>query len=295
MQKIKKLIRFVPAMLWYLLIWSMSAQPAAQSGNTSGSTIGTLLTLIGTDYARLSAGVQITVVELLSFYVRKGAHMFLFFVLAFLLWYGFAALIGNRPRRALCAAGFCAILAALDEYHQTLVPGRSGEMRDVLVDLSGSLIALLILALPAISLWLQEKMSHPERLWWGGAVCGAALLLYTGTLTGLAPLFVSRIALSPVLTALSEETLSEYLLLAAPVTRQTLYLFFCAASAFLSTCLAVLSGNRRAVILSLVTVCTLSLASGLLWGLPVIHGIALCLVGSAIALLLRCLFPLLKK
>ena len=32
----------------------------------------------------------------------------------------------------------CLVYAALDEYHQTLVPGRDGNIRDVIIDTCGS-------------------------------------------------------------------------------------------------------------------------------------------------------------
>ena len=40
------------------------------------------------------------------------------------------------------AAG--AIYAALDEYHQRFVPGRSGEIKDVLIDACGLLLGIVL-------------------------------------------------------------------------------------------------------------------------------------------------------
>ena len=41
---------------------------------------------------------------------------------------------------------FCLLYAISDEFHQTFVAGRSGQITDVLIDLSGSLAGILLLS-----------------------------------------------------------------------------------------------------------------------------------------------------
>lgn len=90
-------------------------------------------------------------VELLSFFERKAAHMFLYFVMALLASFALSLLVRRLSARTGLALLVCAVLASLDEYHQTMVPGRSGEIRDVLVDCSGAAIALALAALPLLA------------------------------------------------------------------------------------------------------------------------------------------------
>lgn len=295
MSKTKSLLKFLPAALWYGLIWRMSAQTATVSSQSSGSLMGSLFSAVIADYRDAAALTQQAVQELVSFYIRKGAHMFLFFILAILLWFGFSGLIQKRPLRALCTALACAVLAASDEFHQTFVPGRSGEIRDVLVDLSGSLIALLLFALPIIGLWLCRNLKRPERLWAMGAGAGAILLVYVGLLTGLAPIFVPWVGNSPFLAEFPAEERSALVASAAPILRQLLYLLSCAVTGFLSVFLAVLSGDHRATLTAFATALCLSLIAGLIWTLPVLAGFVLCLIGSGAALFLHKCFPLLSQ
>lgn len=70
---------------------------------------------------------------------RKIAHMAEFFILAFLL---FRAYLGNKMIAgwALFLAVFIAIIYAIfDEYHQTLIDGRTGSSFDVIIDSVGVL------------------------------------------------------------------------------------------------------------------------------------------------------------
>lgn len=295
MSKAKHLLKFLPAVLWYSQIWRMSAQTAGVSSQSSGSLMGTLFSLVSPAYSGADPLIRQAVRELVSFYIRKGAHMFLFFVLAILIWYGFSAFIRKRLPRALCTILPCAALAALDEYHQTFVPGRSGEVRDVFVDLSGSLIALLLFALPVIALWLGQKMQHPDRVWLVGALCGTVMLVYTGLLTEPAPFFTSKMVLSPLFTGLNAPESAVLLASTSPTLRQLLYLFVGAVTGFLSVCLATLSKNHRAILAAFLTAVCLTLLSGIIWTLPTVMGLLLSLIGGGAALVIWMLFPLLKK
>jgi VanZ family protein len=58
---------------------------------------------------------------------------------------GLAAPIPDR--HLVLAWALCVAYAVSDEYHQTFVPGRSGDWRDVLSDAAGTAIGLSLLAL----------------------------------------------------------------------------------------------------------------------------------------------------
>ena len=52
----------------------------------------------------------------------------------------------------------CAVLAALDEFHQLFVPGRDGKLSDVLIDTCGAVCFLLFsLALSALQRAKEER------------------------------------------------------------------------------------------------------------------------------------------
>ena len=80
----------------------------------------------------------------LSLFERKAAHMFLYFVLTGLLLLALHGWPCKFCLKAGCVLGLCGILAAVDEIHQRFVPGRSGELRDVAVDLAGGAVFLLL-------------------------------------------------------------------------------------------------------------------------------------------------------
>lgn len=143
-QIISRTAAFYPAAAWYLVIWHFSAQSAAHSGALSNRLLYQLLeTLSGVFREQPEEGKR-AIVQFLSFFERKAAHMFLYFVLTGLLLLALRGLTCRYCLRAATAFGLCGSLAAFDELHQCFVPGRSGELRDVAVDLAGGAVFLLL-------------------------------------------------------------------------------------------------------------------------------------------------------
>lgn len=80
-----------------------------------------------------------------SFLIRKFAHFSLFFVLEIIIYYLCTVFSLKYP--GLISTLFVSLYAISDEIHQYFVPGRSCELRDMLIDISGAVIALIILKL----------------------------------------------------------------------------------------------------------------------------------------------------
>ncbi len=137
-----RLLVFVPAAAWYAVICAFSAQTGAESGRLSGALVDQSIGWLG-EWGEIFRW-NWEAVQLLSFLIRKAAHMGVYFILAALVLYGLWRLGRTPPAMAgltLCA---CAVLAALDELHQRFVPGREGKPTDVLIDLGGAACFLLL-------------------------------------------------------------------------------------------------------------------------------------------------------
>jgi VanZ family protein len=79
--------------------------------------------------------------------IRKLGHLTEYAILAVLLWraLGSGKNFRARIRMRLIVVWFvCAVFAASDEFHQFFVPSRTPSLRDVMIDICGALIGLLI-------------------------------------------------------------------------------------------------------------------------------------------------------
>ena len=145
--RLRFILLFCPAILCMVGIFLLSAQTAEQSSQTSGTVIHEVLTKISEEYVKSSPAEKKSIIESLQFFIRKGTHFSIYALLAVLFFLPFSQCTFHRSKKYFISF-LCTVLYAMsDEYHQTFVPGRSGEIRDVLIDSCGALFGLLFVYL----------------------------------------------------------------------------------------------------------------------------------------------------
>ena len=107
--RVKKLIKFIPSILWMIVIFYFSSKQTTDIGGTNQTS---------------------------RFLILKSFHLIEYAFLAFLLFY------------ALLKKKLVIIIAYLysisDEIHQSFIPGRTSRFRDTLIDLIGIFIGVFI-------------------------------------------------------------------------------------------------------------------------------------------------------
>jgi VanZ family protein len=86
-------------------------------------------------------GMPKFLVDFIDFMIRKLAHVTLFAGLAFVAF----QIIKPARRDYLLAWGFATLYAVSDEWHQLYVIGRTGSIRDVIIDSCGAFLVLLVI------------------------------------------------------------------------------------------------------------------------------------------------------
>lgn len=144
--KIRNKIFLILAVLWMAVIFSFSARPAEQSTGDSrwaGHMIGQLFV---PGFGDWSDKEQEAFAEKVDYPVRKTAHAMEYAVLG-LLTAGAYIRRGTSIRKGILVPwGIATLYAASDEFHQLFVPGRSGQVSDVVLDSAGVLAGVLLLA-----------------------------------------------------------------------------------------------------------------------------------------------------
>lgn len=131
------------AIIWMCIIFAFSAQTKEESSVVSEgfsyrivNTTGLLFHLnIDEEQLREIAGA-------IERFVRKGAHMVEYAILAILLYVWIGRWQMTRFRKSSAAAVIAILYAGSDEFHQLFVEGRAGRFSDVLVDGSGVVLGL---------------------------------------------------------------------------------------------------------------------------------------------------------
>lgn len=130
------------------LIWGNSLLPGSESGGISLAVLDAVrgaLRAWGLPYAWLT-----------NFLVRKAAHFTEYAVLGVLVSQALDPRPG-RTRAVLVAALALVAVPSIDETIQLFVPGRSGQVSDVLLDCCGAAFGCLLRALKARSRWDRDR------------------------------------------------------------------------------------------------------------------------------------------
>lgn len=133
----KHKVFIVIGILIHILIIAQSLLPGSLSSSQSGLIVDVLHPLV------LNMGIQIDVVTF-SFIVRKLAHFTEFFVLA-VFWYLVYMKYFSKLKLIFAVLIHGLITAIIDETMQLFIDGRSGEVRDVLIDFMGVLLAAIVM------------------------------------------------------------------------------------------------------------------------------------------------------
>jgi len=138
---------WLPPLLWMVVIFSASHDAA--SVHHSSRLFEPLMHWL---FPRMAQAR----VEDFHHLFRKSGHVAEFAILGMLLWRGLRHARPDPQRRWRWSQAGLVLMAVLlyaatDEFHQTFVPGRTGQVSDVFVDLSGGAVGLGML-------WLGGKL-----------------------------------------------------------------------------------------------------------------------------------------
>ena len=157
---------------WMILIFYLSHQPGTASSDLSSNITEQIIYFL-----TIISPLDLTFQDFQGF-IRKGAHFFAYFVLGILTYHAllrsnlqnkrekFREKWRNSSRQKgaqffnICIALLISVVYAIsDEWHQTFIPGRSGEIRDVLIDTFGAFtgISLYVFSKSVFTHWNSDK------------------------------------------------------------------------------------------------------------------------------------------
>lgn len=161
----KRKIYIILTIIWMVTIFCFSARNGVTSTGDShyiGMKIGEVFV---PGFDRWNSTRQLTFAQKADFPIRKSAHAMEYALLGFLITGSLVANAKERKKqrnkvqenRKLYLAAWMgsAFYAMTDEFHQLLVPERSGRAADVLLDSTGAAVGVCLFLI--IQMWIQHK------------------------------------------------------------------------------------------------------------------------------------------
>lgn len=131
----KKIIKTLLFVRWLILIYLLSAETGDQSGSLSDGILLSIAKLLKISDTK-------AFVDTFGFFIRKLAHFSEYFILYILTYECFKEY--NCPKLIVVSVLFCVLYASFDEFHQLFVDGRCGQLSDVIIDSSGSIVSCFL-------------------------------------------------------------------------------------------------------------------------------------------------------
>ncbi|UJL45806.1 VanZ family protein [Virgibacillus sp. NKC19-16] len=134
---IRKMISWTAVILMMVLLFSLSNQPSIKSNVLSEGITDNIVLTIETIMPNFN-------IDRYSFNImlRKSAHFFAYLILGIIVIYALRRSGVRGYRSIVLALGICVLFAIVDEVHQLFVPGRSGQVRDVVIDGAGAIVGV---------------------------------------------------------------------------------------------------------------------------------------------------------
>jgi VanZ family protein len=157
----KKIIAWLPVLIWTGMLFYFSSQTAPESTALSGKTIRALLAIFKPEFLTMTALQQTQLVAGLQHLVRNTAHFLSYFLLAILCMSALRQHHLQQGQQNAIALLICMGYALTDEIHQLFVAGRAFEFTDLGVDLSGTMTGLFLVLL--VRRWWLRRGSGDEE------------------------------------------------------------------------------------------------------------------------------------
>ncbi|HZK25100.1 MAG TPA: VanZ family protein [Oscillospiraceae bacterium] len=145
MSKIKRtktILSWALVVLWMCVIFASSSQPALVSAELSTGLTAVLVRTVAKVLQLETPEVE-PYLSMFNHLLRKAGHFTVYLILATLVVNALRQSGVTGRRLYLMAFTCCLLYAITDEVHQLFVPGRGGQVRDVLLDSCGALVAIL--------------------------------------------------------------------------------------------------------------------------------------------------------
>jgi len=155
-------ISWLPAVIMMGIIYYFSSKPAVVSDENStwiaNRVLGVYENITNIQYPEEE---RIEKLGYINHVVRKGAHFFEYAVLAFTIAFHFWLRNRKGVRLLLLSIALTTMYAATDEFHQIFISGRSGKIKDVLLDSLGAVAGAFFLYF--IANLVRRKRKTPRR------------------------------------------------------------------------------------------------------------------------------------
>lgn len=144
-KRILFVLQILFALGWMAVIFNFSNQNFSKSNHMSDEFLYKIVETV--KGRKLTAVERTRIKKKYVYFIRKTAHFFLYFILGAIIYIFLSMILKSPYKTVLLSILICFLYACSDEVHQLFVPGRTGQMFDVMIDTCGSMVSISLVLL----------------------------------------------------------------------------------------------------------------------------------------------------
>ncbi len=152
-----QIINIILIILWMIIIFLFSSANGIESEHQSDVIIIKTAEIINKE--KIPEENKQKLIDKYIVLVRKSAHFFLYFILGILVYLFVHKKYNTSLKTFIIMIIVCTLYAISDEIHQLFTLERAAEVRDVFIDMGGSLLAEILLTIIFV---IKDKIKKKE-------------------------------------------------------------------------------------------------------------------------------------
>lgn len=156
----KKIVIMILIVIWMGVVFSFSNQGATESSGVSGKVTERIVDSLHITEGCNQEDAKI-VLKNIENIVRKIAHFSIYTIGGILIYLELNLYNISDSKKIIYSQILGSLYASTDELHQLIIPGRSGEIRDVVIDSCGIFTGIIIIL---IILTMIEKIKNEIKI-----------------------------------------------------------------------------------------------------------------------------------
>ncbi len=144
--KLKPALSWLAVLLFMLVIYFLSTQPAGVSNSCSKGIIAFVVeNIVKLTGAAISERDMLHLIRKINSTAREYMHGVVFFVLGMLIHNAVRQSGAKGIKAGAVSLAICIVYGIIDEIHQIFIPGRAFQVGDLIMDAAGSIIGICLI------------------------------------------------------------------------------------------------------------------------------------------------------
>lgn len=142
-KKISNIINILLVVIWMITVFNFSKDVGKESSNKSKLVTENIVKIV-TSNKNITQEEKEEIIARIELIIRKCAHLLLYLIGGILIMNCVYQYNISENKKILSSFFIGLLYACSDELHQYFVPGRSAKVEDILIDMLGCVIGVLI-------------------------------------------------------------------------------------------------------------------------------------------------------